>query len=386
MLHQNANRIFDAQMNYIKKSNVYGYDPFDGLNSPIAQLPLIKDSKLLKLILLQFNKRSVFNFRPLLGIKKHRNPKAVALVVSALIIAGKGNEEESFIKDLLSWLINNKSPNFHEYCWGYPFDWQSLTFFQPKHMPTVVASSFVGQAFLDAYELYSDPEYLRVAESVGEFMLKQLNRTPCLNGFCLSYSPSDHSVVYNASALGAKHLAKLYKFTGKAQFREAATKSIQPIINEQNEDGSWNYGAAKHHKWIDNFHTGYNLECLYQVIALLKITEYLPIFENGLNYYINNLFMQNGFPKYYSNKNYPVDTHAPAQFLITLFKSNKMIEYKDKVNTILNWWLDNMYNNKNNLFVYQLTKFGKNRINYMRWTQCWALYGLAAVYKGSKSD
>jgi len=38
-------------------------------------------------------------------------------------------------------------------CWGYNFDWQAKAFFQPKNTPTVVATTFIGSALLDAYEI-----------------------------------------------------------------------------------------------------------------------------------------------------------------------------------------------------------------------------------------
>ena len=38
-----------------------------------------------------------------------------------------------------------------------------------------------------------------------------------------------------------------------------AKKSINFCIKKQNKNGSWIYGDQNHHKWIDNFHTGFNL-------------------------------------------------------------------------------------------------------------------------------
>ncbi|KAF0234977.1 MAG: hypothetical protein FD167_4634, partial [bacterium] len=68
---------FDRLLAYCRQEQWQGYDPYDGLNSSLY--PLIPDSKILRIALIQLVKRSPINFRPLLGIEKGENPKALAL-------------------------------------------------------------------------------------------------------------------------------------------------------------------------------------------------------------------------------------------------------------------------------------------------------------------
>src|SRR6202000_898205 len=99
-------------------------------------------------------------------------------------------------------------------CWGYNFDWQSRAFFLPRNTPTIVVSSFIANALLDAYQITSNEILLSTARSTCDFILKDLNRTYDKDGnFAFTYSPFDKSIVYNASLLGSRLLARVYSFT-----------------------------------------------------------------------------------------------------------------------------------------------------------------------------
>ena len=43
-----------------------------------------------------------------------------------------------------------QSEGYSGACWEYNFDWQAKDFFQPKGTPSIVVSSFVAGALLDA--------------------------------------------------------------------------------------------------------------------------------------------------------------------------------------------------------------------------------------------
>ncbi|MEI2749896.1 MAG: hypothetical protein V9E88_14190 [Ferruginibacter sp.] len=51
-------------------------------------------------------------------------------------------------------------------------------------------------------------------------------------------------------------------FTQETELLSVAKKVVAFCCNQQKEDGSWSYGTLPFHQWIDNFHTGYNLECI----------------------------------------------------------------------------------------------------------------------------
>ncbi len=145
-------------------------------------------------------------------------------------------------------LIEGKSKSYSDACWGYNFDWQARAFFQPKNTPTVVATTFISNALLDAYEITGNRLYIDTARSASDFILKDLNRTYDHKGnFAFSYSPLDNSVVFNASLLGAQLIARVYTYTGEKGLIDEAKKAVEFCCDNQKVDGSWAYGTLPFH-------------------------------------------------------------------------------------------------------------------------------------------
>ncbi len=48
----------------------------------------------------------------------------------------------------------------------------------------------------------------------------------------------------------------------REEFTELAREAMRYSCSRQNPDGGWYYGEAPKYHWIDNFHTGYNLDSL----------------------------------------------------------------------------------------------------------------------------
>ncbi len=283
--------------------------------------------------------------------------------------------------------INNTvNKGYNGACWGYNFDWQARAFFQPKNTPTVVASSFIANALLDAYEIKKDDQLLKTARSTCDFILKDLNRTyNDQQDFSFSYSPLDKSVVFNASLLGSRLLARVYNITHENELIDAARRSVAFCCDHQKKDGSWSYGTLPFHQWVDNFHTGYNLECIADYIKYSKDQGYSDNLDKGYKYYINAFFTEEGIPKYYNNSTYPIDVHAPAQMVITLAKLGKFKEHQKLMDKVLNWTIENMQSRKG-FFYYQINQFFSSKIPYMRWAQAWMFYALSTYLKSENSE
>jgi len=375
---------------YCKNEGFKGYDPYDGLNSTFFQaIPVLRNSRLARLTWIQFFKRVPFNMRPLAGIKKDFNPKALGLFLSGYCNLYKLRADSEyldmirFFTEKIRELANNK---YSGDCWGYNFDWQAKAFFQPKNTPTVVATSFIGNALLDGYEITGDGNLLKSARSACDFVIKDLNRTYDDKGnFAYSYSPLDKTVVFNASLLGSRLLSRVYSFTHESELLDNAKKSVSFCCDNQKSDGSWGYGTLDFHKWIDNFHTGYNLECISDYIKYSNDHAYDEHLAKGFDFYIKTFFTVDGIPKYYSDKLYPIDIHAPAQMVMTLSRLDKFHEYSNLVNNVISWTIDNMQSNKG-YFYYQINKHFSSRIPYMRWAQAWMFYALSEYLWQSDSD
>lgn len=366
--------------NYVRTQKYKGWDPYDGLNSKVFQsLKGLNSNKIFRLFWIQAFKHSPVNFRPLLMVEKDYNPKALGLFLSSMCQKHHYNPSDENIEQihvLSDKILQLVSKGWSGSCWGYNFDWQARAFFQPAYTPTVVATSFVAKALLYAYELTDHERYLEAAISSADFILNDLNRTYDDDGdFCFSYSPFDKTQVFNASLLGTSLLSKIYKYKPDNVMLESAEKSLRYCLKYQKTDGSWSYGRLPFHKWVDNFHTGYNLECINDFISISHKNKYEQALNKGFQYYIDTFFTEDGISKYYNNKTYPIDVHAPAQFIVTLVKLNKLTNYKNIADRVLHWTIKNMQD-KRGYFYFQKKRFFTSKIPYMRWAQAWMFYAL----------
>jgi rhamnogalacturonyl hydrolase YesR len=372
----------DRLKDYCEKESFKGYDPYDGLNSTLFKsIPWISKSRFIRLIWIQAFKRSPINLRPLVGISKDYNPKALGLFLSGYCKLYIQASNEDYLKKIIFFsqkLIDLKNCEWSGACWGYNFDWQSRAFYLPKNSPTVVVTAFISNSLLDAYEITGEAKLLTTARSACDFILKDLQRNYDPDGnLAFSYSPFDKSIVFNASLWGSQLLARVYSFTKEKELIEPAKKSVAFCCSHQKSDGSWGYGTYDFHQWVDNFHTGYNLECISDYMRYTGDITFEINISKGFEFYINNFFTKDGIPKYYNNSMYPIDIHAPAQLVMTLSKLSKLEQHKELVDMVFNWTFENM-RSKNGYFYYQINKYFSSKISYMRWAQAWMFYSMAA--------
>jgi len=379
---------FNKLKAYCEQEQFKGWDPYDGLNSKLFQATPLKKSPLFRLVQIQTFKRNPINLRNLFLIKKDYNPKALGLFLSAYVNLYSIDKKEEYLDKLIflkNKLVELKSEGYSGNCWGYNFDWQARRLFLfPKYTPTVVATTFVVYGLLDAYEVTKDKSFLELALSSAEFVKNDLHRTQKQQGFLFSYSPlKGNDTVYNASLLGSKLLARIYSYTKNEEYKKLAHQSVLACVNAQATNGSWFYGELPTQNWIDSFHTGYNLEAIYEYQKYTNTNEFNDVINKGIEFYLNNFFLNDGIPKYYNNKIYPIDIHSPAQFIVTISKLNLFPKYKQKVDKVLLWTIDNMQD-KRGYFYYQIKKGISSKIPYMRWSQAWMMYAISFYLKEAK--
>ena len=371
---------FKNLIDYCEKENYKGWDPYDGLNSWVIQKTPLGKSRFFRLAWIQLFKHNPVNFRKLVGVKKEYNPKGLGLfLIGYCNLYTKENKKEYLdkIHFLSNEILQLQTIGYSGACWGYNFDWQARAFFQPKFTPTVVATSFVVEALLQAYEISHNEKLLQIAISSSNFILQDLNRTYDSNkNYTLSYSPLDETQVFNAGLLGAKTLCLIYKYNNDKTLIREAKKIVDYVCSNQNLDGSWAYGTLPFHLWIDNFHTGYNLECIYIYQKISGDLTYRKNIDKGLDYYLNNFFTEEGISKYYNNKTYPIDIHAPAQLVVTLAKMEILDVHIDFAERVLGWTIKNMQSKKG-YFYYQKRRVLSSEIPYIRWAQSWMFYALS---------
>lgn len=377
---------------YCEAEEFKGWDPYDGLNSIIFRYSPFRYSKILRLVWIQLFKKNPINLRYLFLVKKDYNPKGLGLFLTAYCNLYKTNPKKEYLDKIIflaDKLVKLRTKDFSGACWGYNFDWQSRAFFLPKWTPTIVVTSFVSNALIDAFEITKSSKCLDIAISSADFILNDLNRTKTKGGFIFSYSPLDETCVYNASLLGSKLLARIYHYTKEQELFETAKESVTACINAQRKNGSWIYGELDIQNWIDSFHTGYNIECISEYQKYSKDDSFQNNIDVGLDFYLKNFFLKDGTPKYYHNKVYPIDVHCPAQLIVTLYHINKLEKYNQLIEQVLKWTISNMQDKKG-YFIYQKRKYWSIKIPYMRWSQAFMFYALSYYllwrHKSIKTD
>lgn len=396
------NTLFDTITkikHYCEQEKFKGWDPYDGLNSRLLMsIPGLKNWGFYRLCVIQFFKRCPFNFRRLALVPKDYNAKGIGLLLqgycnlynavkndSELALKfGKLDDIKATIDNLSDLLISLQSQgDYHGACWGYNFDWQArLLFLFPKNTPTVVATCFCATALISAYEITENKQYLDVALSSAQFVINDLHRTASEDGFLFSYSPlQGNDTVYNASLLGSKLLSYCYKYTGNEEYKSLARESIKACCKGQQESGAWVYGKLSVQNWVDSFHTGYNLDALSTYQQLTGDTSFCINIKKGLDYYIKNFFEQDGCPKYYDSKKYPIDIHCPAQLFVTLARMGELDKHGEIVDSVLSWTISNMQAPEG-YFYYQLKPGISSKISYMRWSNAFMFYALTYLLNG----
>ncbi|MFP4400557.1 MAG: delta-aminolevulinic acid dehydratase [Candidatus Woesearchaeota archaeon] len=368
--------------NWIEKNGWEGYDPYDGLKSYLKNITF---NKYLRTALVQANKRSPVNIRPILGIKKGINPKGMALFASAYLnLYKKTNNQNYKIKaeHCLNYLEKNQNRKYHGSSWGYNFDWENRIFFLPAYEPSIVVTSVAAQGFIDSYEITKNKNHIRIARSACDFVIKDLNSEEDEKTLVYSYTPYDKSQIYNANMFAARLFSNVYKHTKEEILIEKARKIINHTMMHQRSDGAWTYGGNKKEKSIlnkhssrriDNFHTGFVLDSMYHYLNSKDEKEVRKSFEKGLKFYKKNHFEKN-IPKFTDKSLYPIDIHSCAQGIISF----SLINEKKAAKKIAEFTIKEMQDKKG-YFHYQKKRLWKNKTPMIRWGQAWMLYALSKV-------
>lgn len=374
-------------LEYCRANEWAGYDPYDALNSELLKALRFLDFKLARLALTQLLKRSPINVRGLMLVPKKQNPKALGLFLASMVkLEDTGVvRPEGLVEQLIERLRLTRSEGTAYWCWGYSFPWQMRTKLVPMGAPNLVCTTFVAEALLDAYESRNDARCLEMAISAAEYIVNELFWTERESASFSYPLPTLRVPVHNANFLASAFLCRVYKQTGDKRFLAPALKVARYSAAKQSPDGSWLYGEASTQNWIDNFHTGYNLGGLRSISRSLATSEFDDVIRKGFDFYLAHFFREDGAPRYFHNKTYPIDVHCVAQSIITLSVFRDLSpNIDDQLRAVLDWAVRNMWDDRG-FFYYRVLRTTKVRISYMRWSQAWMLTALATALSQSAS-
>ena len=201
----------------------------------------------------------------------------------------------------LAALEKTRCPAYQKFCWGYPFDWVTRNGVIKAGTPLITTTPYAFEAFVQVQELQADAGRKKIVESIvrhtctdiKDFKTSETARTS-------SYTPHDQGGVVNASAYRAFTLVSAAKFLGDDSLLKIAQPNINFVLESQNADGSWPYAKDGVRDFVDHFHTCFVMKALAKIYHLNNDPRILAALTKGVDYYLKNLFSEDGMPRPFS--------------------------------------------------------------------------------------
>ena len=206
-------------------------------------------------------------------------------------------------KHFLEVLEKTRCLGYRNYCWGYPFDWETSRGNARSGTPFITTVPYCYEAFSAVNAVDNADRYKGIMESIAEHALNDYSQNEVGPGVsCTSYAPGDVSRVVNANAYRAFLLTQACKDFKRDDYWKAAEMNLNFVINSQNSDGSWFYATDGRDQFTDHFHTCFVMKALAKIEVLTGHQGCHAALDRGVRYYFDNLLDRNGFPVPFSRK------------------------------------------------------------------------------------
>jgi len=215
-------------------------------------------------------------------------------------------------------LKETRCPQFKEYSWGYPFDWVTRNGILKEQTPLITTTPYVYEAFFQVYgilehtsefrPLTSDlrtldllGDYKQILQSIARHAASDIKdfRTSETASSC-SYTPFDEGGVINAAAYRAFLLTSASHVLSRDEYGRIAGRNLNFVLENQNPDGSWPYAVDGVRDFVDHFHTCFVMKALAKIHALTGHEACEKALAKDVEYYLKNLFAEDGLPKPFS--------------------------------------------------------------------------------------
>src|SRR5215469_5978570 len=200
-------------------------------------------------------------------------------------------------------LEETRCSGYEHYCWGYPFNWQTLRGTIREGTPLITTVPYVYEAFREVHAIDHNSRWREIMQSIAEHGLRDYKDFPnSKRAVACSYTPiPEQSVgVINANAYRAFLLTQAAIDFSEDCYREVADRNLYFVLESQNLDGSWHYANDGKRHFVDHIHTCFVLKALVKIEALTGNGECTKAIERGIDYYLRNLFDELGRPKPFS--------------------------------------------------------------------------------------
>ena len=240
--------------------------------------------------------------------KPQRFPIADAHYAMGFALLSQVSKNEQHYKravHFLNVLKETRCAGYDEYCWGYPFNWETVRGTIWQGTPLITTVPYVYEAFKQVYEVDGDNNWREIMRSIAQHALltyKDIETSPTASTCSYTPDPKDSIKVVNANAYRAILLTSAAVDFSEEKYRVVAERNLNFVLEAQNEDGSWYYSTDGARNFVDHFHTCFVMKALAKIEALTGHPGCTAALQRGVDYYVKNLFDEEGVPKPFSRR------------------------------------------------------------------------------------
>jgi hypothetical protein len=191
-----------------------------------------------------------------------------------------------------------RCPGYSRHAWGYPFAWQTRGGIIPQGTPLITTTPYCYEAFAEVYRIDGQARWREIMRSIADHVLLDYRDVVVgPNAATCTYTPTGGEKVVNASAYRAFTLIKAWNEFGDERYRAAALPNLNFVLQSQQADGSWPYATDGVRPFVDHFHTCFVMKALAKIEALTGHAGCRAALDRGVEFYLKNLFDQDGLPR-----------------------------------------------------------------------------------------
>jgi len=306
-------------------------------------------------------------------------------------VTGKENHLDQ-ARQFLKALIESRCPEYKNYCWGYPFDWVTRTGVMRAGTPLITTTPYVYEAFEDVYRIDGDERWLEVMESIADHALHDIpDREISAHSATAGYNPVDKVFgVVNASAYRAFLMTTASLRFRRKDFRAAADRNLNFVLDCQLSDGSWPYAVDGARNFVDHFHTCFVLKALAKIERQTDDPRCAAAISAGVDYYVKNFFDEDGLPRPFSKAPrltvYERELYDYAEcFNLCSLLHGRFPSLDDRLRTALADFLDH-WQKPDGSFRARRLKFGWDNVPMHRWAQSQLFRALCMLMPTNKNS
>jgi len=238
--------------------------------------------------------------------KPQRFPIADAHYAMGFAFLAQIHEQEQYYKRALHFLDileQTRCPDYDRYCWGYPYNWETMRGTIKEGTPLITTVPYVYEAFKQVFQIDGNARWFEIMHSIAEHAYldyKDIETSPSASTCSYTPDPLDSVGVVNANAYRAFLLTSAAVDFSQEKYRQVAERNLNFVIESQNPDGSWYYAKDGKRHFVDHFHTCFVLKALAKIELLTGDPQCTKALERGVGYYVTNLFDERGVPKPFS--------------------------------------------------------------------------------------